>query len=107
VVSTSTAPTATHYLDDWEGVARLYTLDGGVKKIVSPNVGKVDYAKGLVSIDSQIITSTTPITFTVNPASPDVFSVRNTILVIAKEDIAVSVIAEAPDVNDHISTLRT
>lgn len=97
----------TCYIDDWQGVARIYSLDGGVKKILNPNVGTVDYVKGQININSQTITSSDPIVFTVNPASPDVFSVRNTILVIAKEDITVNVIAESPDVTDHISTLRT
>jgi hypothetical protein len=95
------------YIDDVAGILRLYTLNGGVKKILNPNIGSVDYSSGNLSINGLIVTSATNITVTVNPASSDIFTVRNTILAIDKADIAVNVIAESSNVVDHISTLTT
>jgi hypothetical protein len=99
--------TTDYYIDDDAGVLRLYSLDGGVKKIINPNVGLVDYAKGKLSINGLIITTSSIITITVNPASSDLFTVRNTILAIDKADITVKVLVEAPDVADHVPTLTS
>jgi hypothetical protein len=96
-----------YYIDDNNGILRMYSLDGGVKKVVNSNVGSVDYASGKISIDGLTITTSSQITITVNPASPDLFSVRNTILAINKEDITVNAIVEASDVADHITTLTS
>jgi hypothetical protein len=99
--------TTDYYIDDEAGILRMYSLEGGVKKIINPTVGTVDYAKGKISIDGLIITTSSNIIITVNPASSDLFTVRNTILAINKEDITVKVIVEAPDVADHVTTLTT
>jgi hypothetical protein len=95
------------YLDDLNGVLRLYNMDSGIKKIMNTNVGTIDYSAGTVNVAALMITSADPITITVNPAASDIFSIRNTILVINQEDVSVNVIPESPDVTSHITTLRT
>lgn len=76
--------TQNYYLDDDTlGNLRLYYLsNSGVKVYVNNTAGTVDYQRGKISINSIHITSApgNQVSFTVEPSSYDVISVRNQLI---------------------------
>jgi hypothetical protein len=89
----------TYYIEDNAiGNLRLFYLTAQNVKIYTPSyIGTVNYTNGKVLIDSINITqgdSNSNITFTVEPASYDVISVRNQLAFIREQDIEVNIISD-------------
>lgn len=92
--------TDTHYIEDNAiGNLRLFYLTSANIKVYTPSyIGSINYSTGKVIIDSiNVITqagSDGKITFTVEPASYDVISVRNQLAFISEQDIEVNVVSD-------------
>jgi len=88
--STGTAY-STCYLDDLDGIFRIYYLSGADKVILSATAGTVTYSNGYISITSFMPDSFdgSTIDFTITPASNDLVPVRNQIFEIANTNITI------------------
>ena len=88
--STGTAY-STCYLDDLNGIFRIYYLSGADKVILSATAGTVTYSNGYISITSFLPDSFSgsTIDFTITPASNDLVPVRNQIFEIANTNITI------------------
>ena len=88
--STGTAY-STCYLDDKNGVFRIFYLSGADKVILSETAGTVAYSNGYISITSfkPDSFSGSTIDFTITPATNDLVPVRNQIFEIANTNITV------------------
>jgi hypothetical protein len=87
-----------HYLDD-DGVAhvRLYRYgSNGIKIIVNPTLGNIDYAKGVVDIKNLHITALADIDLeiSIRPLSNDVVSALTQIAQIAKDHLTVTALPD-------------
>jgi len=87
-----------HYLDD-DGVAhvRLYRYGAnGIKIIVNPTIGNIDYAKGVVDIKNLHITALADIDLeiSIRPLSNDVVSALTQIAQIAKDHLKVTALPD-------------
>lgn len=87
-----------HYLDD-DGVAhvRLYRYGAnGIKIIVNPTIGNIDYAKGVVDIKNLHITALADIDLeiSIRPLSNDVVSALTQIAQIAKDHLVVTALPD-------------
>jgi hypothetical protein len=87
-----------HYLDD-DGVAhvRLYRYgSNGIKIIVNPTLGNIDYAKGVVDIKNLHITALADIDLeiSIRPLSNDVVSALTQIAQIAKDHLKVTALPD-------------
>jgi hypothetical protein len=87
-----------HYLDD-DGVAhvRLFRFGAnGIKIIVNPTIGDIDYAKGLVDIKNLHITALADIDLeiSIRPSSNDVVSALTQIAQIAKDHLKVTALPD-------------
>ena len=89
--STGTAY-STCYLDDKNGVFRIFYLSGADKVILSETAGTVTYSNGYISITSfkPDSFSGSTIDFTITPATNDLVPVRNQIFEIANTNITVT-----------------
>ena len=89
--STGTAY-STCYLDDKDGVFRIFYLSGADKVILSETAGTVTYSNGYISITSfkPDSFSGSTIDFTITPATNDLVPVRNQIFEIANTNITVT-----------------
>ena len=83
---------STCYLDDMNGVMRIYYDSGGTKVIISSDAGTVDYITGTI-----ILTSFKPnsyvgssLSFTFTPAQNDLIPVRNQLFEIANTNITIT-----------------
>ncbi|MBE8232194.1 MAG: hypothetical protein HAW67_00565 [Endozoicomonadaceae bacterium] len=82
-----------HFLDDLEGIVRLYNLDdGGTINIIS-EIGTIDYNKGIINISNLNITDAdnNTITFNIIPSTNDVTSVLNQIVQIDRDKLQINV----------------
>jgi len=88
--STGTAY-STCYLDDLNGVFRIFYLSGADKVILSATAGTVTYSNGYISITSFMPDSFdgSTIDFTITPATNDLVPVRNQIFEIANTNITI------------------
>jgi len=88
--STGTAY-STCYLDDLNGVLRIFYLSGADKVILSETAGTVTYSNGYISITSFQPDSFdgSTIDFTITPATNDLVPVRNQIFEIANTNITI------------------
>jgi len=88
--STGTAY-STCYLDDLNGIFRIYYLSGADKVILSATAGTVTYSNGYISITSFMPDSFdgSTIDFTITPATNDLVPVRNQIFEIANTNITI------------------
>jgi len=89
----------TYYIEDNAiGDLRLFYLTAANVKIYTPSyIGTVNYTTGKISIDSINISQgdiNGKITFTVEPASYDVISLRNQLAFIREQDIEVNIISD-------------
>jgi len=88
----------THYLDDYNGVMRLYTIVATNRVYQNTNVGTVDYDTGKIVINDLNVTETVNANNTIEiiaiPESNDVIPVRNQLLSI---DVSGSNIAGGSD----------
>jgi hypothetical protein len=75
--------------DDGYGIIRIYTYTNGVKRIVVPNAGTVNYTTGMVSLKSfgPVSVTNTVLRVTAIPGVKDVISHKNQIILIDKYDI--------------------
>ena len=89
--STGTAY-STCYLDDKNGVFRIFYLSGADKVILSETAGTVTYSNGYISITSfkPDSFSGSTIDFTITPATNDLVPIRNQIFEIANTNITVT-----------------
>ena len=89
--STGTAY-STCYLDDKDGVFRIFYLSGADKVILSETAGTVTYSNGYISITSfkPDSFSGSTIDFTITPAANDLVPVRNQIFEIANTNITIT-----------------
>jgi len=85
--------------DDGSGNVRRYYMSSGIKQIINPTQGTIDYTNGIVSINSLTITSvsnirgrvSTNIEVTVEPDSKDIVPVRNQVVEIDEEVLSITV----------------
>ena len=84
--------TITGYLDDKNGVFRIFYLSGADKVILSESAGTVTYSNGYISITSfkPDSFSGSTIDFTITPAANDLVPVRNQIFEIANTNITIT-----------------
>jgi hypothetical protein len=87
-----------HYLDD-DGVAhvRLFRFGAnGIKIVVNPTIGNIDYAKGVVDIKNLHITALADIDLeiSIRPLSNDVVSALTQIAQIAKDHLKVTALPD-------------
>lgn len=87
-----------HYLDD-DGVAhvRLFRFGpNGIKIVVNPTIGNIDYAKGLVDIKNLHITALADIDLeiSIRPLSNDVVSALTQIAQVAKDHLKVTALPD-------------
>jgi hypothetical protein len=87
-----------HYLDD-DGVAyvRLYRYGtNGIKIIVNPTIGNIDYANGVIDIKNLHITALADIDLeiSIRPSSNDVVSALTQIAQIAKDHLTVTALPD-------------
>ena len=89
--STGTAY-STCYLDDKDGVFRIFYLSGADKIILKETAGTVTYSNGYISITSFKPDSFdgSTIDFTITPAANDLVPVRNQIFEIANTNITIT-----------------
>jgi hypothetical protein len=88
-----------HYLDD-DGIAhvRLFRFgSNGIKIIVNPTIGNIDYAAGVVDIKNLHITALADIDLeiSIRPLSNDVVSALTQIAYIAKDHLTVTALPDA------------
>ena len=96
----------TMYIDDMDGILRLFYYDGAVKKVFDPNIGTIDYESGILTFNNLDVTyaDNNNVSITAIPVSNDVFSLRENIVDIIDSDVSVTAIVESVDVNSHIFT---
>ena len=83
---------STSYLDDLNGVMRIYYYSGSDKLVVANNAGTVTYSNGHITLTSFKPDSFAGSTldFTIKPATNDLIPVRNQIFTINNSDITVT-----------------
>ena len=83
---------STCYLDDLNGVFRIFYLSGADKVILKETAGTVTYSNGYISITSfqPDSFSGSTIDFTITPATNDLVPVRNQIFEIANTNITIT-----------------
>ncbi|HET8685538.1 MAG TPA: hypothetical protein VFM18_02600 [Methanosarcina sp.] len=91
------------YISDLNGILQISYIENGIQKVFSSNVGTIAYDTGVINLNSLMFVSYTGdyIELTGIPSSPDIISVRNSIVMIDPEKISVSAIIESQDFNDH------
>ena len=93
------------YMDDMNGVLRIYTKIGGIKTIIK-NIGTVDYTKGIIKIDPLIVTGfpDEQIYIYATPFSNDILALNNSVLVVNNSDITVNALAEPRNKTNYVFT---
>ena len=83
---------STSYLDDLNGIMRVYYYSGDEKVIIANNVGTVTYSNGHVTLTSfkPDSYSGSTLDFTITPSTNDLIPVRNQLFTIAHTDISVT-----------------
>lgn len=91
------------YLKDSNGTLQVAFIDNSVERILISNAGTIDYATGTVQIQNVVFESFSGswISLSGSPASPDIISQRNSIVLIDKEKINVSAIIESSNMSEH------
>lgn len=96
--------------DDGNGNLRIFTITSTGRRYITTSAGTIDYAKGLISLQNfaPIFVEGRVIRITVEPAEQDIYTYRNQILVvdrndILRESIRVTVIPENVDTNSSAS----
>ncbi len=93
------------YIDDMNGILRLYSIVGGTKTILR-NIGTVDYQKGVLNINPIIVTGypTLDVFIRVTPLSNDILSLNNSVLIVNDADISVTALAEPRNKTNYVFT---
>ena len=83
---------STSYLDDLNGVMRVFYYSGDEKVIIADNAGTVTYSNGHVTLTSFKPDSFAGSTldFTIQPSTNDLIPVRNQLFTIANTDITIT-----------------
>ena len=83
---------STSYLDDLNGVMRVFYYSGDEKVIIADNAGTVTYSNGHVTLTSfkPDSYSGSTLDFTITPSTNDLIPVRNQLFTIANTDITVT-----------------
>ena len=83
---------STSYLDDLNGIMRVFYYSGNDKLIVANNAGTVAYSNGHITLTSfkPDSFSGSTLDFTIEPATNDLIPVRNQLFTIANTDITVT-----------------
>lgn len=83
------------YIDDMNGVIRLYKMINGTKEIIR-NVGDINYLTGKINLNEITINSTDSGSLSISciPFSSDILSINNTAIIVSDLDISVDVISE-------------
>ncbi|HET8686406.1 MAG TPA: hypothetical protein VFM18_07045, partial [Methanosarcina sp.] len=91
------------YMSDNNGILQATYIENSIKKTYLSNLGTIDYGTGTVNINSALFVSFTGdyIELTGVPSSPDIISVRSTIVTIDPNKVNVSAIVESKNFNDH------
>jgi hypothetical protein len=91
------------FFNDNNGVLQVTYLENNIRKVLISNIGSVDYLTGIVKIDSALFQSYTGnyIELTCIPASPDIISLRNSIVLIDPDKIVVSPVIESQNFSNH------
>lgn len=93
------------YLDDMNGILRLYTNVGGVKTVLK-NIGTVDYVKGILKIDPIIVTGYPNLDLFIQavPLSNDILALNNSVLIVNNSDITVKALEEPRNKTNYVFT---
>ena len=99
----------TCYLDDLNGVMRIYYLLGGEKVIIIAEAGTVDYDTGTIVLTSFLPNSYVGsiLDFTIQPAENDLVPVRNQLFEIANTNITITMQDDAGTGTVSTSTSAT
>lgn len=91
------------YISDSNGILHATYVENNIRKIFVSDLGTIEYDTGTININAAMFESFTGeyISLSGIPASPDIISVRNTIVAIDPEKISVSAIVESKNFNDH------
>ena len=83
---------STSYLDDLNGVMRIYYLSGSDKLIIANSVGTVTYSNGHITLTSFMPDSFSGSTldFTISPATNDLIPIRNQLFTVSNTNITVT-----------------
>ena len=83
---------STSYLDDLNGIMRIYYYSGSDKLLIANNVGTVTYSNGHITLTSFKPDSFAGSTldFTIKPAVNDLIPVRNQLFTVSNTDIIVT-----------------
>ena len=83
---------STSYLDDLNGVMRVFYYSGDEKVIIANNAGTVSYSNGHITLTSfkPDSYSGSTLDFTITPSTNDLIPVRNQLFTIANTDITVT-----------------
>jgi hypothetical protein len=83
---------STSYLDDLNGVMRIFYYSGDEKVIIADNAGTVTYSNGHVTLTSfkPDSFSGSTLDFTITPSTNDLIPVRNQLFTIANTDITIT-----------------
>ena len=83
---------STSYLDDLNGVMRIYYLSGSDKLLIANNVGTVTYSNGHITLTSFMPDSFSGSTldFTITPATNDLIPIRNQLFTVSNTNITVT-----------------
>jgi len=94
--SFSTGGFSNCFLDDNNGVIRIYRLDGVDKVSVNLNAGTIDYATGLISLTdfnpTAFADGTSTLKITAVPENQDILPLRNQVISINDSDITVNAV---------------
>ena len=99
----------TCYLDDLNGVMRIYYLSAGEKVIIIAEAGTVDYDAGTIVLTSFLPNSYVGsiLDFTIQPAENDLIPVRNQLFEIANTNITITMQDDAGTGTVSTSTSAT
>lgn len=91
------------FMADNNGVIQVTYLENNIQKVLFSNIGTISYSTGTININSTIFQSFTGnyIELTGAPSSPDIISLRNSIVLIDKNKIKVNPLIESQDYNQH------
>ena len=100
---------STSYLDDLNGVMRIYYMSGTTKVLVANNIGTVGYSNGTVTLSSFLPNSFSGSTLdlTIQPATNDLVPMRNQIFEIANTNIIITMQDDAGTGTTITSTSAT
>lgn len=91
------------YINDVNGILQVTYLQNNIQKVLISNIGTITYSTGTININSMTFQSFSGnyIELTCAPSSPDIISLRNSIVLIDNNKINVDPIIESQNKADH------